>query len=73
MKKLFPKEKRTTMLIICIQDILLGILVAMILIHRYVPVDVSSLLQYLFIGLVYSLTHFASLYVKILRIFYWFI
>lgn len=31
------------MFIIRIQDILLGILVAMILEHRYVPVDLSSL------------------------------
>ena len=44
------------MALIRIQDILLGILVAMILVHRYVPVDISSLWQYLLVGMVYFLT-----------------
>ena len=50
------------MLIIRIQDIILGILVAMILVHRYVPVDISSLWQYLLVGIVYFLARFASSY-----------
>ena len=52
------------MIIIRIQDILLGILVAMILVHRYVPVDISSLWQYLLVGMVYLIVRFASVYVR---------
>lgn len=52
------------MLIIRIQDILLGILVVMIFVHRYVPVDMSSLWQYLLVGLVYFLTRSSSVYVR---------
>lgn len=52
------------MLIIRIQDILLGILVAMIFMHRYVPVDISSLWQYLLVGMVYSLARYSSVYVR---------
>ena len=52
------------MIIIRIQDILLGILVAMILVHRYVPVDISSLWQYLLVGMVYLIARFASVYVR---------
>lgn len=52
------------MLIIRIQDIMLGILVAMILVHRYVPVDISSLWQYLLVGMVYLIARFASVYVR---------
>ena len=52
------------MLIIRIQDIMLGILVAMIFMHRYVPVDISSLWQYLLVGMVYLIARFASVYVR---------
>lgn len=52
------------MFIIRIQDILLGILVAMILEHRYVPVDLSSLWQYLLVGMVYFLARYSSVYVR---------
>ena len=52
------------MIIIRIQDIMLGILVAMIFMHRYVPVDISSLWQYLLVGMVYSLARYSSVYVR---------
>ena len=52
------------MLIIRIQDILLGILVAMIFMHRYVPIDISSLWQYLLVGMVYFLARSAPAYVR---------
>ena len=52
------------MLIIRIQDIMLGILVAMIFMHRYVPVDISSLWQYLLVGMVYLIACSAPVYVR---------
>ena len=52
------------MLIIRIQNIMLGILVAMIFMHRYVPVGIFFLWQYMLIGMVYLLTRFTSVYVR---------
>lgn len=52
------------MFVIRIQDILFGILVAMFFIHRYVPIDISSLWKYLLIGVVYFIARCASSYVK---------
>lgn len=43
------------MIIVHIQDILWGIFVLWIFCHRYVPVDVSSLWQYVLAGLVFFL------------------
>lgn len=58
------------MVIICIQDILLCILFAMIFIHRYVPVDISSLWQYLLIGLVYFIVRSIPVYIKKYSVFF---
>jgi len=58
------------MVIIRIQDILLCIFVAMIFIHRYIPVDISSLWQYLLVGLVYFVFRSIPLYIKKYFVFF---
>ena len=58
------------MVIIRIQDILLCIFVAMIFIHRYIPVDISSLWQYLLVGLVYFVVRSIPLYIKKYFVFF---
>ena len=58
------------MVIIRIQDILLCIFVAMIFMHRYIPVDISSLWQYLLVGLVYFVVRSIPLYIKKYFVFF---
>lgn len=52
------------MIILRIQDILLGILVVMTFKHRYAPVDMSSLWQYILAGLIYFLARSVPSHIK---------